>query len=39
LAVVLESGGSAEERLHSLCTLNFPRAAGDPSWLLWVEPT
>jgi AcrR family transcriptional regulator len=37
LAVVLESGGSAEERLHRLCTLNFPRAAGDPRWLLWVE--
>jgi AcrR family transcriptional regulator len=37
LAVVLESDGSAEERLHSLCTLNFPRAAGDPRWLLWVE--
>jgi AcrR family transcriptional regulator len=37
LADVLESGGSAEERLHSLCLLNFPRAAGDPRWLLWVE--
>jgi AcrR family transcriptional regulator len=37
LALVLESGGSAEERLHRLCTLNFPRAAGDPRWLLWVE--
>ena len=37
LALVLESGGSAEERLHSLCMLNFPRAAGDPRWLLWVE--
>jgi AcrR family transcriptional regulator len=36
-ALLLESGGSAEERLHSLCTLNFPRAAGDPRWLLWVE--
>ncbi|MBE1594281.1 MULTISPECIES: TetR/AcrR family transcriptional regulator [Streptomyces] len=35
--LVLESGGSAEERLHSLCMLNFPRAAGDPRWLLWVE--
>ena len=32
-----ESGGSAEERLRRLCTLNFPRAAGDPRWLLWVE--
>jgi AcrR family transcriptional regulator len=37
LAVVLESEGSAEERLHGLCMLNFPRAAGDPRWLLWVE--
>lgn len=37
LAAVLESGGTAEERLHSLCTLNFPRAPGDPRWLLWVE--
>jgi len=37
LALVLKSGGSAEERLHSLCTLNFPRYAGDPRWLLWVE--
>jgi len=36
-AALLESGSSAEERLHSLCTLNFPRAAGDPRWLLWVE--
>lgn len=34
---VLQSGDSAEERLHRLCTLNFPRAAGDPRWLLWVE--
>jgi AcrR family transcriptional regulator len=37
LAAVVESGGSAEERLHRLCVLNFPRAAGDPRWLLWVE--
>ena len=37
LQLVLESGGSAEERLHSLCKLNFPRAPGDPRWLLWVE--
>ena len=36
-AGVLESGGSAEERLHGLCMLNFPRAPGDPRWLLWVE--
>ena len=35
--VVLQSDDSAEERLHRLCTLNFPRAAGDPRWLLWVE--
>jgi AcrR family transcriptional regulator len=35
--VVLSSGGSAEERLHGLCMLNFPRAPGDPRWLLWVE--
>jgi hypothetical protein len=34
---VLRSDDSAEERLHRLCTLNFPRAAGDPRWLLWVE--
>jgi AcrR family transcriptional regulator len=37
LALVVESGGSAEERLHSVCLLNFPRFAGDPRWLLWVE--
>jgi AcrR family transcriptional regulator len=37
VAAVLESDGSAEERLHSLCMLHFPRAAGDPRWLLWVE--
>ena len=37
LAAVLESDDSAEERLHALCTLNFPRAPGDPRWLLWVE--
>ncbi|MGW3961481.1 TetR/AcrR family transcriptional regulator [Amycolatopsis sp. NPDC005003] len=37
LALLPESGGSAEERLHRLCTLNFPRYAGDPRWLLWVE--
>jgi len=37
LALLPKSGGSAEERLHSLCKLNFPRAAGDPRWLLWVE--
>ncbi|MCC9705393.1 TetR family transcriptional regulator [Streptomyces sp. MNU76] len=36
-ALLLESDDSAEERLHSLCMLNFPRAAGDPRWLLWVE--
>ncbi|WP_240496647.1 TetR/AcrR family transcriptional regulator [Streptomyces torulosus] len=35
--LVLESGGSAEERLHRLCVLNFPRAVGDPRWLLWAE--
>lgn len=34
---LLESGASAEERLHHLCILNFPRSAGDPRWLLWVE--
>jgi AcrR family transcriptional regulator len=34
---IVESGGSAEERLHALCLLNFPRAPGDPRWLLWVE--
>ena len=34
---VMESDGSAEERLHGLCMLNFPRAAGDPRWLVWVE--
>ncbi|MFF5362867.1 TetR/AcrR family transcriptional regulator [Streptomyces scabiei] len=35
--LLLESDSSAEERLRSLCMLNFPRAAGDPRWLLWVE--
>jgi len=34
---IVESDGTAQERLHSLCTLNFPRAPGDPRWLLWVE--
>lgn len=37
LAPVLESDSSAEERLHGLCLINFPRFAGDPRWLLWVE--
>ena len=37
LAVVLDSDDSAEERLHGLCELFFPRTAGDPRWLLWVE--
>ena len=36
-AGVLESGGSAEERLHGLCMLNFPRVPGDFRWLFWVE--
>jgi AcrR family transcriptional regulator len=35
--LILKSGDPAEERLRSLCVLNFPRAAGDPRWLLWVE--
>jgi AcrR family transcriptional regulator len=35
--LVVESDRSAEERLHDLCLLNFPRAPGDPRWLLWVE--
>ncbi|WP_310528408.1 TetR/AcrR family transcriptional regulator [Nocardioides sp.] len=37
LRVVLESDDSAEDRLHGLCDLFFPRSAGDPRWLLWVE--
>jgi AcrR family transcriptional regulator len=37
LAVVVGSDDPAEQRLHDLCTLFFPRAAGDPRWLLWVE--
>jgi AcrR family transcriptional regulator len=37
LALVVESDDSAEERLHRVCLLNFPRFAGDPRWLLWVE--
>ena len=37
LTLVVESTGSAEERLHRVCLLNFPRFAGDPRWLLWVE--
>jgi len=37
IAEVLESEDSPEARLHSLCILNFPRTAGDPRWLLWVE--
>lgn len=37
LALLPESGSSVEERLQRLCTLNFPRYAGDPRWLLWVE--
>lgn len=35
--VVLQSDDSAEERLRRLCVINFPRAVGDPRWLLWVE--
>ncbi len=35
--LILKSDSTAEERLRSLCTLNFPRAPGDPRWLLWVE--
>ena len=34
---ILESDVPAVERLRRLCTLNFPRAPGDPRWLLWVE--
>jgi len=34
---VVEADAPAEERLHGLCKLNFPRAAGDPRWLLWIE--
>ena len=37
LTVVLESDDPAEDRLRGLCDLFFPRAAGDPRWLLWVE--
>ncbi|MEO5665654.1 MAG: TetR/AcrR family transcriptional regulator [Nocardioides sp.] len=37
LAVVLESDASTEQRLRGLCDLFFPRAPGDPRWLLWVE--
>jgi len=36
-ALAVASAGSAVERLHALCLLNFPRAPGDPRWLLWVE--
>jgi AcrR family transcriptional regulator len=36
-ALLVASDRSAEERLHDLCLLNFPRAPGDPRWLLWVE--
>ena len=36
-ALIVESEDSAEDRLHGLATLNFPRAPGDPRWLLWVE--
>lgn len=34
---VVDSDDPAEERLRRLCDLFFPRAAGDPRWLLWVE--
>ena len=37
LALVVESDDPAEERLHRVCVLNFPRFPGDPRWLLWVE--
>lgn len=37
LGVVLESDDPVERRLRGLCDLFFPRAAGDPRWLLWVE--
>jgi AcrR family transcriptional regulator len=35
--LVVTSDGPAEERLRRLCILNFPRSAGDPRWLLWIE--
>lgn len=35
--LIVKSDRSAEERLHDLCLLNFPRAPGDPRWLLWAE--
>lgn len=34
---ILASGTPAAQRLHALCVLNFPRAPGDPRWLLWAE--
>jgi AcrR family transcriptional regulator len=37
LGDVLDSGGTAEDRVRGLCELFFPRAPGDPRWLLWVE--
>jgi len=37
LSVVLGSEDPAEDRLRGLCDLFFPRAPGDPRWLLWVE--
>ncbi len=37
LSVVLAADAPAEERVHGLCELFLPRAAGDPRWLLWVE--
>ncbi|WP_109510488.1 TetR/AcrR family transcriptional regulator [Nocardioides speluncae] len=37
LNVVLDSDDPALERLRGLCELFFPRAVGDPRWLLWVE--
>lgn len=37
LAIVLDSDDSALSRLQGLCELFFPRAVGDPRWLLWVE--
>jgi AcrR family transcriptional regulator len=37
LDVVLQLDVPAEERLRQLCVLFFPRGAGDPRWLLWVE--
>lgn len=36
-AEILASDAPPLQRLHDVCVLNFPRAPGDPRWVLWTE--